>query len=58
MDSYRRETELRDRIRRLEIRLDEANRRREVSEITETDYFRRLRDMAQKLRESGPSAEK
>jgi GAF domain-containing protein len=57
MDSYRRETELRQRIRRLEIRIDEANRRREVSEITETDYFRRLRDMAQKLRESGASAE-
>lgn len=56
MDSYRRETELRQRIRRLEIRIDEANRRREVSEITETDYFRRLRDMAQKLRDTGPRA--
>jgi CheY-like chemotaxis protein len=50
MDSYRRETDLRQRIRRLEIRIDEANRRREVSEITETDYFRKLRAMAQKLR--------
>jgi CheY-like chemotaxis protein len=50
MDSYRRENELRQRIRRLEIRIDEANRRREVSEITETDYFRKLRAMAQKLR--------
>lgn len=56
MDSYRRETELRQQIRRLEIRVDEANRHREVSEITETDYFRRLRDMAQKLRESNPDA--
>ena len=52
MDSYRRETELRQQIRRLEIRIDESNRRKEVSEITETDYFRRLRDMAQKLRAS------
>jgi CheY-like chemotaxis protein len=50
MDSYRRETELRQRIRRLEIRIDEVNRRREVSEITETDYFKKLRAMAQKLR--------
>jgi CheY-like chemotaxis protein len=50
MDSYRRETELRQRIRRLEIRIDEANRRREVAEITETDYFKKLRKMAQKLR--------
>lgn len=48
--SYRRETELRQRIRHLEIRIDEANRRREVSQITETDYFRKLRDMAQKIR--------
>ncbi|MCA9707689.1 MAG: response regulator [Myxococcales bacterium] len=47
---YRRETELRQRIRHLEIRIDEANRRREVSQITETDYFRKLRDMAQKIR--------
>lgn len=57
MDSYRRETDLRNKIRRLEIRIDEANRRREVSEITETDYFRRLRDMAQKLRSVEAEAE-
>ncbi|MCA9651502.1 MAG: response regulator [Myxococcales bacterium] len=52
LESYRRETELRRRIRHLEIRIDEVNRRREVSQITETDYFRNLRDMAQKLRAS------
>lgn len=50
LKSYRRETELRRRIRHLEIRVDEANRRREVSQITDTDYFRNLRDMAQRLR--------
>ncbi len=57
LDSFRRETELRRQIRRLEIRIDEANRRREVDEITETAYFRKLRDMAQKLRGSdgGPT---
>ncbi|MCH9683967.1 MAG: response regulator [Deltaproteobacteria bacterium] len=48
--SYRRETDLRQRIRHLEIRVDEANRRRDVSQITETDYFRKLRDMAREIR--------
>lgn len=57
LESYRRETELRRRIRHLEIRIDEANRRREVSQITESDYFRRLRDMAQKLRASTATGE-
>ncbi len=52
LDSYHRETELRQRIAHLEIRIDEVNRRREVSQITETDYFRKLRDMAQKIRAS------
>ncbi|MEM7159585.1 MAG: response regulator [Myxococcota bacterium] len=55
LECYRRETVLRRRIRHLEIRVDEANRRREVSQITETDYFRNLRDMAQKLRASAKS---
>jgi len=53
--SYHRETELRQRIAHLEIRIDEVNRRREVSQITETDYFRKLRDMAQKIRASTES---
>ncbi len=50
LQSYRDKTELRQRIRHLEIRVDEANRRHEVSQITETDYFRKLRDMAHKIR--------
>ncbi len=50
LEAYRRETELRREIRRLEIRIDEAKRKREVSEITETDYFRQLREKARELR--------
>lgn len=50
LEAYRRETDLRRQIRRLEIRIDEAKRKREVSEITETDYFRQLREKARELR--------
>ena len=50
LDAYRREHALRQQIRSLEIRIDQANRRREVSEITETDYFKRLREQARRLR--------
>jgi CheY-like chemotaxis protein len=50
LDAYRRESELRQQIRRLEIRIDESNQRSQVSEITETDYFRRLREEAKRLR--------
>jgi CheY-like chemotaxis protein len=53
LDVYRRENELRQQIRRLEIRVDEAKQREEVSEITETDYFKRLREEARRLRK-GP----
>lgn len=48
--AYRRERELRRRIRRLEIRIDETERTAEVEQITETDYFKRLRQQARKLR--------
>lgn len=50
LDQYRRETRLRQRIRQLEIQIDEVERRREVSEITETDYFKRLRERAREIR--------
>jgi len=51
--AYRRESELRHRIRRLEIKIDEQQRKSQVSEITETDYFQRLRDQASRLRKGG-----
>lgn len=53
LDAYRRESELRQRIRRLEIRIDEGKQKSQVSEITETDYFKRLREEARRLRK-GP----
>jgi GAF domain-containing protein len=50
MASYSRESRLRDQIRALEIQIDEARKAREVSEITETDYFKQLRQRARALR--------
>ena len=50
MQAYRRERELRHRIRRLEIKIDERERGTEVAQITETDYFKRLRKQARELR--------
>lgn len=55
LDAYRRERELRMRIRRLEIRIDEQGRREEVSQITDTDYFKSLRDQARTLRKGHSS---
>jgi GAF domain-containing protein len=49
LDAYR----LRQRIRRLEIRVDAGKRERQVSAITETEYFQQLRDKARELRK-GP----
>ncbi|MEM6995960.1 MAG: response regulator [Myxococcota bacterium] len=50
LGAYRRERELRQRIRRLEIKIDEKERHTEVAQITETDYFKQLRAKAQALR--------
>ncbi|MBL4686681.1 MAG: response regulator [Nannocystaceae bacterium] len=50
LQAYRRERELRHRIRRLEIKIDERERGTEVAQITETDYFKRLRKQARELR--------
>ena len=50
LEAERREHDLRQRIRRLEIRVDASKRERQVSAITETDYFQQLRDKARELR--------
>ena len=50
LDAERREHDLRQRIRTLEIRVDAGRRERQVSEITETEYFQRLRERARELR--------
>ena len=52
LDAYRREARLRQEIRRLEIRVDAAKRERQVSAITETDYFKALREKARELRKT------
>lgn len=46
----RREKQLRTEIAELHIQIDSGRRQQQVDEITETDYFRNLRDTASKLR--------
>lgn len=46
----RREARLKDKIQQLRIEIDETKRRRQVREITETDYFQDLRLKARQLR--------
>jgi pimeloyl-ACP methyl ester carboxylesterase/CheY-like chemotaxis protein len=50
---YEREQRLRDQIARLQVVIDQEKRRREVSEITDTDYFQNLRARARELRTGG-----
>jgi len=45
-----REEQLQREVRELRIEIDEARQARQVAEITETDYFRRLRGQAADLR--------
>jgi HAMP domain-containing protein len=47
-----REERLKQRVEALRIEIDEAKREQQVTEITETDYFRQLKEKAQDLRES------
>ena len=48
---YAREQRLRQQVQELRIELSEARQARQVAEITETDYFRRLQAEAQNLRD-------
>jgi GAF domain-containing protein len=50
LDAYQREQGLRQQIQALRIEIDQAKKARQVAEITETDYFRRLQDRARTLR--------
>jgi CRP-like cAMP-binding protein len=45
-----REASLRRRVEELEIVIDEVKKARQVEEITESDYFQRLREQAEKIR--------
>ncbi len=48
--SQARERALRQEVRALKIEIDEAKRKKQVAEITETDYFQQLRERARRLR--------
>jgi CRP-like cAMP-binding protein len=49
---YAREQLLRQEVQALRIEIDEARQAKQIAEITETDYFQRLRIQAQQLRNS------
>jgi GAF domain-containing protein len=51
LESYTREQALREQIQQLRIEIDEARTARQVAEITEADYFRRLQQRAHALRQ-------
>jgi two-component system cell cycle response regulator len=50
---YAREQSLRQQVQALRIQIDEAKKAREVAEITESDYFRNLKQRARHLRDEG-----
>ncbi len=51
LDGYIREEKLRQEIAQLRIEIDETRRAKQVAEITDTQYFKRLQDKARSLRE-------
>ena len=50
---YAREQSLKRQVQELRIQIDEGKKAREVAEITESDYFRNLKERAQRLRGGG-----
>ena len=50
---YAREQSLKRQVQELRIQIDEVKKAREVAEITDSDYFRNLRERAQRLRGEG-----
>jgi two-component system, cell cycle response regulator len=51
LEVHAREQSLKQQLEALRIRIDEGQKARAVAEITDTDYFRNLRDRAQRLRD-------
>jgi CRP-like cAMP-binding protein len=49
---YAREQRLRQEVQALRIEIDQARQAKQIAEITETEYFRRLRVQAEQLRSS------
>jgi transcriptional regulator with GAF, ATPase, and Fis domain len=56
-EAKERESRLQQQIEQLKIELDEAKMQKQVAEITESDYFQRLREQAEELRKSFGGAE-
>ena len=51
LDGYIREEKLRQEIAQLRIEIDQTRRAKQVAEITDTQYFKRLQDQARSMRE-------
>lgn len=51
LDGYIREEKLRQEIAALRIEIDDTRRAKQVAEITDTQYFKRLQDQARSMRE-------
>lgn len=52
-----REEQMRVELNTLRIQIDERKRQREVSEITESDFFRQIQQKARRLRDEGSGAQ-
>jgi len=57
-EAKEREERLQRQIEQLKIELDEAKMEKQVTEITESDYFQRLREQAEELRNTFGDAQK
>ncbi len=51
LDGYIREEKLRQEIAQLRIEINESRRAKQVAEITDTQYFKKLQDQARAMRE-------
>lgn len=54
LDGYIREEKLRQVIAQLRIEIDEGHRAKQVAEITDTQYFRKLQEQARAMRDKNP----
>lgn len=54
LDGYIREEKLRQEIAQLRIEIDDSRRAKQVAEITDTQYFKKLQDQARAMREKKP----
>ncbi len=57
LEGYILEQSLRNEIQQLRIQIDEVKRGKQVDEITDTDYFKKLQQRAKNLRNTGPRQE-